>query len=100
MDSFGVMPLPGTAAARMPFSKGNGPAGVPGSIRFAHGRLIVCRAGDCKVIVTNALGKTVAVFAGRGAHSFTFEHAAIAKGIYFAGTRSAQGRTTQKFLVN
>jgi hypothetical protein len=99
MDSFGVMPFPKTSAL-MPFAKENGPAGAPGSVRFAHGRLIVSHAGDYKVIVTNALGKTVAAFAGRGAHVFDLEHVTKAKGVYIAVIRSAQGRLTKKFLVN
>jgi hypothetical protein len=103
MDSFGVMPLSKTSSSRMPFAKENSPAQVPGSIRFAHGKLIVCSAGDYKVIVTNALGKTVAVFAARGARGaqgFDLGHVTKAKGVYIAVIRSAQGRLTKKFLVN
>ncbi len=100
MDSFGVMPMPGASAARMPFTTENSLSGAPGFIRFTHGRLIVFRQGDYKVIVTTALGKTVAVFAGRGTQGFDLEQATIAKGIYIAAIRSAQGRTTTKFLVN
>jgi hypothetical protein len=100
MDSFGVMPLSKTSSARMPFLKENSPAQVPGSVRFAHGRLIVCREGDYKVIVTSALGKTVAVFAAHGAQGFDLVHVTMAKGVYIAVIRSAQGRLTKKFLVN
>jgi hypothetical protein len=104
MDSFGVMTVPKTSA-RMPFAKGNSLVGAPGFIRFSHGRLIVCREGDYKVIVTNALGTTVAVFAvhghgARGTHVFELEQATMAKGVYIAVVRSVQGRLTKKFLVN
>jgi hypothetical protein len=103
MDSFGVMPLPKTSAARMPFAKGNSPATVQGFIRFSHGKLIVSRSGDYKVIVTNALGTTVAVFAARearGTQVFDLGHVTLAKGVYFVAVHSVQGRTTTKFLVN
>ena len=102
MDSFGVMPVPSTSA-RMPFAKENIPAGALGFVRFAHGRLIVSQTGDYKVTVTTALGKAVAVFAARGARGtqwFDLGHVSMAKGVYVAVIRSAEGRTTKKFLVN
>jgi hypothetical protein len=102
MDSFGVMTITKTSA-RMPFTKGNSPATVPDFIHFAHGKLIVSRSGDYKVIVTNALGTTVAVFAARDARRtqvFDLGHVTLAKGVYFVALHSVQGRTTTKFLVN
>jgi len=99
MDSFGVMTITKTSS-RMPFVKGNSSATVQDFVCFAHGKLIVFRSGDYKVVVTNALGKTMAVFIGRDTHSFAFEQATMAKGVYFAVIRFAQGRVMQKFLVN
>jgi hypothetical protein len=65
--------------------------------------LIVSRTGDYKVTVTNALGTTVAVFAAhgaRGTQGFDLGQVTKAKGVYIAVIRSAQGRLTEKFLVN
>jgi len=100
MDSFGVMPLMKTSSARMPFAKESSPAGALGSIRFSHGRLIVCSASDYRVTVTNAIGTAVAVFAARGTQGFDLGRVTIAKGVYIAVVRSTQGRLTKKFLVN
>jgi hypothetical protein len=98
MDSFGVMPVPGTSV-RMPFAKGNSPAGTPGLVRFARGRLIVSQAGDYKVTVTNALGKTVAVVAARGVHGFDLKQVAIAKGVYTFRLQCASGAQSGRIVV-
>jgi Right handed beta helix region len=101
MDSFGVMTLPGTSA-RMPFAKENSPAGIPGLVRFAHGRLIVSLAGDYKVTVTNTLGRTVAIFSVRGArgtHGFTLKQVAIAKGVYTFRLQCASGEQSGRIVV-
>lgn len=98
MDSFGVMPEQNTSL-RMPSAKERSLTGVPGPVRYTHGRLIVCHSGDYKVTVTTSNGRTIAVFSGNGMCGFPLARAMVAKGVYIALIRSAQGRMTQRFLV-
>ena len=99
MDSFGVMTVRNTSLQR-PTAKNKILTGVPVSIRYIRGSLIVYHAGDYKLIVTSPNGKTIAVFTGRGIHGFALAQKRIAKGIYIAVLCSAQGRITRRFLVH
>jgi hypothetical protein len=72
----------------------------PGPVRYAHGRLIVCHAGDYKVTVSTPNGRTVAVFKGSGLLSFPLAREGLAKGVYIAVLSSAQGPIIQRFLVH
>jgi hypothetical protein len=98
MDSFGVMTLQ-PASTQPPSAREKIPV-LFGSIRHANGRLIVCYTGDYLLTVISPLGKTMAVFNGRGTHGFSFGKKRIAHGVYIAVLRSAKGRITQRFLVD
>jgi hypothetical protein len=99
MDSFGVMSQPG-ASVRMPWEKQQRLSGIPGSIRYVNGRLMVTGAGDYKVTVTTLGGRTLGFFNGRGAAIFPLGRDRFANGVYFAVVHYAQSTVTRRFLVH
>jgi hypothetical protein len=100
MDSFGVMPVSTSALYGPPAERPRMVGNVAGNIRYSSGRLMVSAAGDFRVIVANALGRTMHVFNGKGNSSFAINPKAIGNGVYFITVHNQQGRMTRKFLIN
>lgn len=103
MDSFGVMgtiglPPPGQQARFFDISPESGVRSDL-HVAYASGRLIVAHEGWYKVTITTALGKTVAVYNGKGVTNFAFRPNAGA-GMYFASVRMKSGVETRRFMVN
>jgi hypothetical protein len=99
MDSFGVMPVSGTAV-QGPF--GNTMKGMSNdkfNVNYSAGRLIVAHDGDYQVTITTALGRTLKVFKGKGNSSFKIKAASLGAGIYFAVIHAKGGVVSQKFVV-
>ncbi len=101
MDSFGVMPAVTGAGIEDPFDdRRNKHYSAPNIIRYEPGRLIVSGSADYRVTVTNALGKTVRVFNGKGVSYFAISPDMIAKGVYFATVNDVHGMVTRRLLVD
>jgi hypothetical protein len=100
MDSFGVMPVSTGTIQSPPVYRVNRQGDVQSIIRYASGRLVVSLAGDFRVIVTNALGRTMHVFNGRGNSSFAVDPKLTGSGVFFATVCSPQGMGTRMFLIN
>jgi hypothetical protein len=100
MDSFGVMPAPGTAV-QSPYMNGRfGRENVNCTVRYCAGILTVLQTGEYKVTITNASGRTVKAFGGKDSSRFVINKRKTGSGVYIASVRSAKGVVTQKFLVN
>jgi hypothetical protein len=99
MDSFGVMPKPVTSA-QSPFIVNSIAASGRSLMRFAHGKLFVSVPGDCQVIISNALGRTLKVFNGKGPSVFDVNFKTLAQGIYFVNVRAKDRVETGRLIVN
>ena len=100
MDSFGVMTVP-TNVISGPPSGGMGLRGeVQNVVRYGLGRIFISAAGDFRATVRNSLGRTVAVFNGKGNSCFAINPKMTGSGVYFVTVRTAQQRLTGKVLIN
>jgi hypothetical protein len=101
MDSFGVMPVvyppdPSVSVSRTvrvtPDNLFN--------VRYIAGRLIVVEPESYTITLTNALGRAVEVFAGKGDASFDLAGKAISGGVYYAVVRTQNAKRTVKLLID
>ena len=100
MDSFGVMTVSISGVIRPATDRPGRVGEVLNGIRYNSGRLLVSITGDFRVTVTNALGRTVKVFSGKGNSMFAINPTMIGKGVYFVTVAGQHGTATGKFLVN
>jgi len=97
MDSFGVMSVTSTAV-RSPINNVNGSLNSHFNVSYNKGRLIVSHDGDYQMTITNALGRALRTFNGKGRSSFDTRN--IGTGIYFIVVRANNGMEISRLLVN
>jgi hypothetical protein len=100
MDSFGVMPATTGAIQALSHDRRSTLTDVRNSVRFSWGRLIVSLPGDYRVIVTNALGRTIGVFNGRENSCFAIGPKMAGSAVFFVTVRWRQGSATRKFVMD
>jgi hypothetical protein len=101
MDSFGVMPV--AYPPDPPVSVSRTVRVTPDSrfdVRYIAGRLIVAEPESYTITLTNALGRAVEVFAGKGDASFDLAGKGIGKGVYYAVVRTQNAKRTVKLLID
>lgn len=100
MDSFGVMPAPATAIRVPPAGRLCENGDVQNVIRYGSGRIIISLSGEYRLTVTNALGKTVKAFTGKGNSCFAINPRIIGCGVYFVTVRTLRQMATRQVLIN
>jgi hypothetical protein len=94
-------PGPQTVAVQSPYINGRYAQGnAPCIVRYSAGVLTVSQDGEYGVTITNASGRSVKAFSGKGSSRFFIRKNKTGSGVYIASIRSAKGVVIQKFLVN
>jgi hypothetical protein len=99
MDSFGVMQVPSPVQGRHVQDVDQGAGRSVMAVRYNAGRLTVSNLDEYTVTVSNAAGRTVKVFKGKGNSCFKINAKASGSGVYFVAVRTRNGMTSQKFLM-
>ncbi len=100
MDSFGVMPVLPVGVQSYPDIPSHSTS-AGSYLRFAYtaGHITISHEGQYAVSISNALGRTIAVFGGKGTSSFTLAAQSLGAGVYFAAIRTTSGLQTRRFVV-
>jgi hypothetical protein len=101
MDSFGVM-MRVSVSTQYPFLTTGTPkqenAGF--SVHYSAGRLTISHAGEYRVTIANALGRTVKAFKEKGNAGFDINGKTTGAGVYFVVIRAKGHVETRRFVVN
>jgi len=97
MDSFGVM-MKDPTSIRSPINDNS--INSHFIVSYNKGRLAVSHDGVYQIKITNALGRTVRMFSGKGRSSFDINSRNIGTGIYFVVVRANNGMEISRLLVN
>jgi hypothetical protein len=69
------------------------------AVQYSAGMLIVSHAGDYRVTITNASGRTVKAFGGKGTSRFAFSNKTYGSGVYIVAFHSATGVAKRRVIV-